>query len=98
MIRKLPRGQRPPYSTLEPTVAHNKFHWERFWGRWIFGVAIPVPKMMFMGVTGRKLGLLPTYPVVVWNWRSWLRVDEFSDALVWVVVCDNLGDPLPPPL
>jgi len=61
-------------------------------------VAIPAPKTMFMGVPGRKLGLFPTSPTVYWKWRTWLRPFEWSDALVWVVVCDNMGDPLPPPM
>jgi len=82
-------------SPLNLRGGHDTFHWTRFWTRWIDGQAIPVPRSMFLGVAGRKIGLFPVSPSVHWQWITWLHRVEFSDALVFVVVCDNLGDPLP---
>jgi hypothetical protein len=93
-VRESPKRRQP---TCEHSVSHCKFHWARFITRWRAGYPIPVPKTMFMGVVGRKLGMFATSPTIHWKWKTWLRTIEFSDALVYVVVCDNLGDPLPHP-
>jgi len=84
-------------AALTTTRRHDHFHWQRFLGRWKAGLPIGIPKTMFLNVVGRKLGLFPTSPTLHRKWRTWLRTWEFSDALVWVVVCDNAGDPLPHP-
>jgi hypothetical protein len=88
----LQRSANPP---LELTGAEKRSHLRRFWSRWKMGYPIAVPKTMFMGISGRKIGLFPTSPAVYWHWKTWLHPHQWSDALVFVVVCDNSGDPLP---
>jgi len=88
-------GVKTPFERIG---GHDRFHWKRFWTRFRAGTPIGVPRTMFMGVSGRKIGLFPTNPTIHRRWKTWLRTFAYSDALVYVVVCDNLGDPLPNPM